>query len=149
MEIPSNKETEPNSYIIWIVDDEEEIRNMLPRFFGDIPTETFASAEEALDHLKKTQMPPDLLVTNINMQGPNGNVLAKEIAQHPSIKHLPAILAMSGKPLEEEAKKTFEESSTVFEFIRKPPDFGSFYNTCADLLKKREVKKSPNLTNTT
>jgi len=25
MEIPSNKETEPNSYIIWIVDDEEDI----------------------------------------------------------------------------------------------------------------------------
>jgi len=115
---------------------------LLPRFFRDIPTETFASAEEVLDHLETTQIPPDLLVTDINMPDMDGDALAEKIAQHPSIKHPPAILAMSGRPLEEEAEKTFKKSSTGFEFVKKPPDFGSFYDTCADLLKKRNEKIS-------
>ena len=53
---------------------------MLPRFFRDIPTETFASAEEVLDHLETTQIPPDLLVTDINMPDMDGDALAEKIA---------------------------------------------------------------------
>jgi FixJ family two-component response regulator len=76
--------------LIAIVDDEESVRKALGRLFAafDLDATTFASGREFLDALG--ERPPDCLVLDLQMRGPNGFDVLSELSA--SGARLPVII---------------------------------------------------------
>lgn len=102
---------------IWIVDDDKSMRWVLEKALNQagFTTATFASGEEALAKLADTK--PNIIVTDIRMQGMDG--LALLVIVHQRYAHLPVIVMTAHSDLDS-AVKSYQ--SGAFEYLPKPFD---------------------------
>lgn len=103
---------------ILVVDDEEEVRNLLSRFFQkkNYDTLTADSGEAALATLQKEKV--DAVLLDIRMPGLDGlEVLRRIRADNPD---LPVVM-VSGEDDEDVAKATLNEGA--FDYVMKPINF--------------------------
>ncbi len=102
---------------VWIVDDDKSMRWVLEKALNQagFTTTTFASGEEALAQLAETQ--PDVIITDIRMQGMDGLALLALV--HQRYAHLPVIVMTAHSDLDS-AVKSYQ--SGAFEYLPKPFD---------------------------
>ncbi len=102
---------------VWIVDDDKSMRWVLEKALSQagFTTTTFASCEEALAQLAETQ--PDVIITDIRMQGMDGLALLALV--HQRYAHLPVIVMTAHSDLDS-AVKSYQ--SGAFEYLPKPFD---------------------------
>ncbi|HAB93022.1 MAG TPA: nitrogen regulation protein NR(I) [Pseudomonas sp.] len=102
---------------VWIVDDDNSMRWVLEKALSQagFTTTTFASGEEALAQLAETQ--PDVIITDIRMQGMDGLALLALV--HQRYAHLPVIVMTAHSDLDS-AVKSYQ--SGAFEYLPKPFD---------------------------
>ena len=108
--------TQPGNsqHVIFVVDDENGIRDFLAAYLQSKDFKVFsaASAEEALEVWPKIRDGVDLLITDIVMPGLNGKRFAERLlAEKPSLR----VIYMSGYLPEEIAEETLDGM-----FFRKP-----------------------------
>lgn len=104
-------------YLIWVIDDDQSIRWVLQRALtqSDFQVQAFESADKALETLSQQQ--PDVVVTDIKMQGMNGlDFMTHLLGQHPDI---PIIIMTAHSDLDS-AVSAYEGGA--FEYIPKPFD---------------------------
>jgi len=136
-ETQGSKETSSKGAIIWVADDEEPVRNLVPRFLrkriGAEEVETFADGQELLDAYDKAlageENLPDLILSDLRMPRMGGEKLLEHIKE--KAKRLPVFIIMSGNPTEEEIKRLKEMGARSV--LRKP--FGDFQTDLIDPLK--------------
>ena len=102
---------------VWIVDDDKSMRWVLEKALSQagFTTTTFASGEEALAQMAETQ--PDVIITDIRMQGMDGLALLALV--HQRYAHLPVIVMTAHSDLDS-AVKSYQ--SGAFEYLPKPFD---------------------------
>lgn len=102
---------------VWIVDDDKSMRWVLEKALSQagFNTTTFASAEEALAQLAEKQ--PDVIITDIRMQGMDGLALLALV--HQRYAHVPVIVMTAHSDLDS-AVKSYQ--SGAFEYLPKPFD---------------------------
>lgn len=103
---------------ILVVDDEEEIRTLLSRFFTkkNYKVRTAETAEEAIGVLERERV--DAVLLDINLPGTSGlDALRKIRASWPG---LPVVM-ISGQDDEEVAKETLKAGA--FDYVVKPLNF--------------------------
>jgi DNA-binding response OmpR family regulator len=103
---------------ILVVDDEEEVRKVLTRFFvaKGYQLLTAETAEKAIAFLEKEQV--DAVLLDINLPGTNGLEALRKIRA--SWPRLPVVM-ISGQQEEDVAKATLQEGA--FDYVVKPFDF--------------------------
>lgn len=112
---------------VWIVDDDQSIRWVLEKALAraDIPTRSFASAQDMLDVLPDSQL--SVLVTDIRMPGKDGLTLLQEIKlSHPD---LPVIIMTAFTDLNSTVA-AFQKGA--FDYLAKPFDV----NTAVALIQR-------------
>lgn len=79
------------SHSLLIVDDDEDYRHILARLLEDqFDIRTASSGEEALDLIR--EMPPNLILADINMPGISGIEFARRVRLDPRTERVPIIL---------------------------------------------------------
>lgn len=104
---------------VWIVDDDKSIRWVLEKTLSreKIPSQSFASATEALAHLEAGGEPPQVLVSDIRMPGQSGLELLQLFKER--FPALPVIIMTAYSDLES-AVSAFQGGA--FEYLPKPFD---------------------------
>lgn len=102
---------------VWIIDDDKSMRWVLEKALNQagFAASTFSSGEAALARLADTQ--PDVMVTDIRMQGMDGLALLTAVQQR--YPHLPVIVMTAHSDLDS-AVKSYQ--SGAFEYLPKPFD---------------------------
>ncbi len=114
----------PQSDKVWIVDDDKSIRWVLEKALqkADIPSQSFASAQEVMKLLPSLQ--PQVLITDIRMPGIDGLELLKNLQiLYPE---LPVIVMTAHSDLES-AVSAFHGGA--FEYLPKPFDVNEVVET--------------------
>lgn len=115
-----------------VVDDDEEIRQYIARVFQKFTVFQAHNAEEALQ--LAGQYVPDIIISDINMQGISGIDLCKNIKDDPSLSHIPVILLTGSSSA---ATKLEGVEGGADDFITKPFDKELLEARVANLLKNR------------
>ena len=124
-------ETVDHPYSLIVIDDEETIRNGLTRFgnwesVGFSVVATFEDGKEALDFLE--HRPVDVVLTDIRMAEVSGLDLARTVAARwPTT----IVVIMSGYQEFDYARRAIR--SRVFDYLLKPIDMETLYNTFSQL----------------
>ena len=102
---------------VWIIDDDKSMRWVLEKALtqAGFKTTAFASSEEALAQLAKTQ--PDVILTDIRMQGMDGLALLALV--HERYANVPVIVMTAHSDLDS-AVKSYQGGA--FEYLPKPFD---------------------------
>ena len=102
---------------VWIVDDDKSMRWVLEKAFAQagLAVSVFDSGEAALRRL--TQCPPQVILSDIRMQGASGLELLAHVQQH--CPHLPVILMTAHSDLDS-AVQSYQRGA--FEYLPKPFD---------------------------
>ncbi len=130
---PSELLTEKRS--ILIIDDDQDIRDYLRRAFTDqFLILDAASAEEGWT-LAENQL-PDLIISDVQMQGMDGIALCNRIKQSDTLGHIPVILltAMTSPDMK---LKGLEEGAD--DYITKPFDIHLLHAKVESVLRNRHV----------
>jgi FixJ family two-component response regulator len=122
--------------IVFIIDDEEEIRDVLARFLKglQIPVRTFAGAQAFLDVYRGE---PGCLMTDVRMPGMSGIDLQKKLIEHEY--HLPVII-MTGHadvPMAIEALK-----HGAMEFVEKPFRMEALVDRIREALQQDQARRT-------
>lgn len=102
---------------VWIIDDDRSIRWVLEKALqqADIKTESFASGDEALQQLERSQ--PTVIISDIRMPGTDGLALLAQLQER--FPNLPVIIMTAHSDLES-AVSAYQ--SGAFEYLPKPFD---------------------------
>ncbi|MCU7552741.1 response regulator [Chitinophagaceae bacterium LB-8] len=118
---------------ILIVDDDEQVRGYLVQLFkSKFQIYLAQSGEEGMELAKKNL--PDLIITDIQMQGISGIDLCKTIKEDASLGHIPVIL-LTGSTSSEIKLQGVEGGAD--DYITKPFDKDILLARVASLLKAR------------
>ncbi|HCX34902.1 MAG TPA: nitrogen regulation protein NR(I), partial [Rhodocyclaceae bacterium] len=104
---------------IWIIDDDRAIRWVLEKALEreDIAARSFASATEALELLEAGTRPPQVIVSDIRMNGASGLELLARVRER--FPQLPVIIMTAYSDLDS-AVQAFQGGA--FEYLPKPFD---------------------------
>lgn len=118
---------------IVVVDDEEIIRQLLVRVFGEVQyhVEAFEDAEAALHRIKEDSF--NLLITDLKMPKVNGMDILKEIK---SVDPYIEVIVVTGYPTIELAVEAVKIGA--FDFICKPFDLAKMKTTVTRCLEKQK-----------
>ncbi|PST81557.1 response regulator [Pedobacter yulinensis] len=102
---------------IFIVEDDEDIREMLEMFLNEPPfvVNAFANAGDFLAGLRAA--PPDLILLDIKLPDGNGVDICREIKSLPAFRSVPVLLMSANMHYE-----NITTDSGAEEFISKPFD---------------------------
>jgi DNA-binding NtrC family response regulator len=120
------------SHKIYIVDDDEGIRNIYERFFeyieGDYETKSFEDGEGILNYLNEGGRVPDLVVSDIDMKCVDGLSLCRILKKNEATSQVKIILN-SGK---DRAKESREAEADAF--LDKPVTIDGLGSKVRELL---------------
>jgi signal transduction histidine kinase/ligand-binding sensor domain-containing protein/DNA-binding response OmpR family regulator len=120
---------------ILIIDDDEPIRQYLARIFKD--NYLIHQAEDGTAGLKAAQKYlPDLIISDIHMQGLNGIELCKAVKENEQLSHIPVIL-LTGATSDELKLRGIEGGAD--DYIVKPFDSQLLIARVTNLLKARNT----------
>ncbi|RXK83626.1 hybrid sensor histidine kinase/response regulator transcription factor [Filimonas effusa] len=119
--------------VILIVDDNEELRSYLLRLFSDKYLVLGSSNGADALQLAKERM-PDLIVSDISMDGMDGLELCRHIKETEELSHIPVILLTAATGIETKLQGI---SGGADDFITKPFDSDILLARAATLLKNR------------
>lgn len=120
---------------ILIIDDDESIRQYLARLFKD--SYLIHQAEDGVTGMKAAQKYlPDLIISDIHMQGMNGIELCKAVKENEQLGHIPVIL-LTGATSDELKLKGVEGGAD--DYIVKPFDSKLLIARVSNLLKSRNT----------
>lgn len=117
-----------------VIDDEEEIRNVLARFFGQrrYAVTTAASGKEGLELMEAD--PADAVLLDVHMPGMSGLEVLREIQRRwPGVP----VIMVTAESDREVAASAVEQGA--FDYLIKPPDFDYLAQT---LFVKLELQLS-------
>lgn len=117
-----------------VIDDEEEIRSVLSRFFTsrNYTVVTAASGEEGLELMGRD--PADAVLLDVHMPGMSGLEVLREIQRrYPQVP----VIMVTGESDREVAASAVEHGA--FDYMLKPPDFDYLAQT---LFVKLELRLS-------
>ncbi len=101
---------------ILIIDDEKTIQLLLEHFLSSkYEVETKSSGKEGMEWLE--QNVPDLIISDIQMEGMNGFEFLKEVRLNGYMKHTPVVM-LSGKIESNERVKCYQLGAQ--DYITKP-----------------------------
>lgn len=101
---------------ILVIDDDGTMRTLLEFFLNtDYDVTSFSSAVEALEWLDSTI--PDLIISDIEMEGMSGFDFVKEVRLRGFVKHTPIIM-LSGKAESKERVKCYKLGAQ--DYLTKP-----------------------------
>jgi len=104
---------------VWVIDDDESIRWVLEKAFkqANMQVTSFETADEALDTLRYNALPPDAIISDIQMPGSDGlSFLSQFKLSHPETP----VLIMTAYSDLDSTVNSFERGA--FEYIPKPFD---------------------------
>lgn len=120
---------------ILIIDDDESIRQYLVRLFKE--SYLIHQAENGTAGLKAAQKYlPDLIISDIHMQGMNGIELCKAVKENEQLSHIPFVL-LTGATSDELKLKGVEGGAD--DYIVKPFDSKLLMARVSNLLKTRNI----------
>ena len=133
----TEKDLKSRSSIV-IVDDDSEIRNyLLAELRGQYNVKTYADAQSAWADIS-TRV-PDVVVTDLRMEGMDGIELCEKIKHNPGTNHIPVILLTSSA---DEATQQRSVDSGADRFLSKPLSIDLLKGTIANILAARETLRT-------
>jgi len=108
-----------NDEHVWVIDDDQSIRWVLEKTFkqAGMRVTTFESADEALDLVRGNALPPDAIISDIQMPGSDGLSMLRQLkGTHPDTP----VLIMTAYSDLDSTVAAFEGGA--FEYIPKPFD---------------------------
>ncbi len=133
----------PEPVRVLLVEDTQDVLNGLQLELESLG-HTVLSAHNAIEAFETAQRErPDLIISDIRLQGSNGCDLIREIRHTPEVCSIPAI-ALSGLEKLSYRKKAIEAGFNAF--IRKPAEPGELYSTIGALTRKSQPQNSPLVT---
>ena len=121
-----------------IVDDDQEIRSyLLAELRGQYNVKTYADAQSAWADIS-TRV-PDVVVTDLRMEGMDGIELCGKIKHSPVTNHIPVILLTSSA---DEATQQRSVDSGADRFLSKPLSIDLLKGTIANILAARETLRT-------
>ncbi len=116
-----------------VVDDDEQIRQYLARLFD--AGFTVYTADNAVEGFKlASQHVPDIVISDVNMEGMDGIELCTAIKEDPSLSHIPVIL-LTGNEAQETKLEGLEGGAD--DYIMKPFDNELLMARVQNILKSR------------
>lgn len=116
-----------------VVDDDRQMRDYLARLFGD--KFTVYVADNATEGLKlASQHVPDIIISDVNMEGMNGVQFCAAVREDSSLSHIPVIL-LTGDATNETRLEGLEGGAD--DYIVKPFDQDILQARVANILKSR------------
>ncbi|MEI6948941.1 two-component regulator propeller domain-containing protein [Paraflavisolibacter sp. H34] len=116
-----------------VVDDDDQIRQYIIQIFG--PAFTIYEASNAEEGLKLAgQYVPDIIISDVNMQGMSGIDLCRSIKEDASLSHIPVIL-LTGSSSAETRLEGVEGGAD--DYITKPFERELLVARVANILKSR------------
>ena len=123
---------------LMIIDDDQEIRHYLVNILSD--QYKTLQAEDGIKGLKLAKEHlPDLIISDIVMQGLDGLDLCKTIKEDSSLNHIPVIL-LTGSSSDEMQLKGMHQGAD--DFIKKPFDKDILMARVSSILKRRNILQS-------
>jgi len=120
---------------ILVVEDEETMRSYLAGIFQhDYTVYEARNGEEGI--LSAEKLIPDIIISDIKMEGINGIDLCRSIKENPAISHIPVIL-LTGSTAPEIRLNGIESGAD--DYITKPFDKNILTARVASLLKNRTI----------
>lgn len=120
-------------HTILIIDDNEEVLDYIQQIFKN--TFKIYRAENGLDGLKAAQdFLPDIIISDVNMDGLNGIELCKAVKEDQALSHIPVIL-LTADPSNEMRLMGLEAGA--YDFISKPFDKELFTAKINSVIKTR------------
>lgn len=117
-----------------IIDDNNDVRNYLAKLFA--ASYLIYTAENGLDGFKMTQKHlPDLVISDISMEGMDGLALCKKIKESDELNHIPVILLTASTNSETHLQGINEGAD---DYITKPFDSDILLAKVERLIKSRK-----------
>ena len=133
----SDKEVKSRRNLV-IVDDDSEIRSyLLSEFRNRYNVKTFADAAEAWSEISVHQ--PDIVVTDLKMEGMDGIELCGKIKHNPETNHIPVIILTSSA---DEATQQRSVDSGADRFLSKPLSIDLLKGSIANILAAQETLRT-------
>ncbi|MBR1489283.1 MAG: response regulator [Bacteroidales bacterium] len=133
----SDKEVKSRRNLV-IVDDDSEIRSyLLSEFRNRYNVKTFADAAEAWSEISVHQ--PDIVVTDLKMEGMDGIELCEKIKHNPGTNHIPVIILTSSA---DEATQQRSVDSGADRFLSKPLSIDLLKGTVSNILAAQETLRT-------
>ncbi|SFB88733.1 Signal transduction histidine kinase [Zunongwangia mangrovi] len=130
--------TEKNIPTVFIVDDDDEIRNYIAGEFKETyNVHTFPNAKVAFPEVAKN--PPDLIISDVMMPEMDGITFTRKIKKNIYINHVPVIL-LTGKTDKETNIEGLDIG--VDAYINKPFNIEILRKTAKNLIKNRTLLKN-------
>ena len=133
----TEKDIKSRSNIV-IVDDDSEIRDyLLAELRGQYNVKTYADAQAAWADIS-TRV-PDVVVTDLRMEGMDGIELCGKIKHNPGTNHIPVIILTSSA---DEATQQRSVDSGADRFLSKPLSIDLLKGSIANILAARETLRT-------
>ena len=133
----SDEEVKSRRYLV-IVDDDSEIRDyLLNEFRGKYNVKTFPDAASAWADI--SVQVPDVVVTDLKMEGMDGIELCEKIKHNPSTNHIAVIILTSSA---DEATQQRSVDSGADRFLSKPLSIDLLKGSIANILHTRETLRT-------
>jgi AraC-type DNA-binding domain-containing proteins len=133
----SDEEVKSRRYLV-IVDDDSEIRDyLLNEFRGLYNVKTFPDAASAWADI--SVQVPDVVVTDLKMEGMDGIELCEKIKQTPATNHIAVIILTSSA---DEATQQRSVDSGADRFLSKPLSIDLLKGSIANILQARETLRT-------
>ncbi|WEK19534.1 MAG: two-component regulator propeller domain-containing protein [Candidatus Pedobacter colombiensis] len=120
-------------HTILVIDDNTEIIDYIRQIFQD--RFKIYKATDGLDGLRKCiAFLPDIVISDINMEGLNGIELCRQVKEDPALNHIPVILLTADPSPEVKLKGT---EAGAYDFVTKPFDKELFTAKINGIIKNR------------
>ncbi len=132
--LPPQAPHDPHTSVIFIIDDEEIVIEMLTAFLqeaGFSRIHGFEDSVEAIDTFE--QLRPDLILTDIHMPEASGNFLTKLVRSHKGMKTVP-VVAVTADARPEVARKIMGYGADAV--LVKPVDNDQLVQCVCETLEK-------------
>jgi len=129
---------------VWVIDDDQSIRWVLEKTFkqAGMQVTTFESADEALDIMRSNALPPDAIISDIQMPGSDGLSMLRQLKRtHPDT---PVLIMTAYSDLDSTVSAL---ESGAFEYIPKPFDVDDVIEqtrrACSAQREQRHARPAP------
>ena len=132
-----NRRIRPEWRTIMVIDDTAEMRWFMDDLFAEsFNVVAFQRAESALSYLHRCH--PDLIVSDVRMQGMDGIELCRQVKGDSATAHIPVILLSS---LHDDDIRRDGLAAGADMYINKPYDVDDFHSVVMGLLRRSDVLK--------